>query len=434
MKRILFLLLIFAAALCAGCSNWNRSFGRKDDGKIVLVKIEGSIPKTKLGHNCIYTHAQGEKRVYSYAYGSGSIQCHSLPGGEAIFDIRRVGGKGGYHLGSNFSLIGDINEDGFGEIAAPESWANKELLIFSGKDGTQLKRVRLSEVPFWHDGIKILSTYDHDGDGIDDFFVNYKTLVLLSSRDITVIGTFALPESTHMVHIMEAPDLDGDGKDDVLAFGRKKDRSSEPLILIYLSSKDGKILKSQSLKLKNGRFLKAGSFLYGSDIPLLLSDMDGDNFPEPVSVVDEEYSFEGTTYTGNVLVCFSSASENELWRVKGWTLTRKENLQFSFGSKIVYPDINEDGVEEIIVAYMGQYIKKDDLAVYLLIFSGKDGKLLKKKRIAGIKGTLPTIYEIIPDMDGDMMGEILMGSTGYDAGEAENAGGIFIVSSRLLTS
>ena len=55
-----------------------------------------------------------------------------------------------------------------------------------------------------------------DGGGIDDFFVNYKTLVLLSSRDITVIGTFALPESTHMVHIMDAPDLDGDGMGEIL--------------------------------------------------------------------------------------------------------------------------------------------------------------------------------------------------------------------------
>ena len=421
MRRVSLLLLILVMFLCEGFLKRN---------KFLLMKVEGPKRRSKLGYNCIYnTERDGEKRVYAYAFGSYSIQCYSVPDGKAIFKIRRVGGKNGYFPGGDFSIIGDINRDGFKEIATPEVWLNKELLIFSGKDGTLLKRILPSEPLVWR---VHLPTYDHDKDGIDDFFVaGYNTLFLLSGKDMEPIRKFTSPEFTNIIGIMNAPDLDNDGRGDILLLRWRKIGSIQALIFTYVSSQKCNILKSQEMKLKNNRYIKPRR----NNTPLLLSDIDGDNFPEVVSTTLEKHTFKGETYRGNILVCFSSSNGSEIWRVRGWKLPRSENLQFNFVSKIVYPDLNGDGVEDIIVAWMGQYFKKKDLAAYLLIFSGKDGKLIKKRRMEEIKGCLPMLYKVIPDIDGDGKGEILAGSMDYDAGKSkEDAGGIFIISSRLFTS
>ena len=425
MKRNILPLLLVPAILSMGFLKWG------ENRKIVLLKVEGPLSKSQLGYNCIYDEGEGGKRVYSYAWGSYSIQCYSIPEGKSLFQIKRTGGKGGYFLGHNFSVIGDINGDGFSEIATPESWSKKELLIFSGKEGRLFKRIKSPDLPYWSDSMKILPADDFDGDGRGDFFVNfYKTLFLLSGKDMKCIRKITLPGVSMVSYIMITPDLDGDGKKDIIAMGKG---ASNNLFLAYISSQKGTILKSHYIRLKSGEYLRfTGSFLNDEKTPLLLSDIDGDGFPEVITTTREEFTYQGETYSGSCLVSFSSSTGKEIWRIEGWKIPRKENLMFQFSSKIVYPDLNGDGIDEVIVAWRGEYIKKGDIATYFLIFSGKNGKLLWKRRIGEIKGCLPILYEVIPDMDGDGKKEILMGSTEYDAGEKENTGGIFIISSLLF--
>ena len=393
------------------------------------MKIVGPRRGFKLGYRCVYK----DKKIYAYAWGPVSILCYSFPEGKKLFEIGRVGGESGYFPGGNFAVIGDINGDGFREIATPEVWAGKELLIFSGKDGSYLRRVRSSGVVFWTPHTTILPSFDHNGDRIDDLLVNGRLyLFLVSGKDFALLRKFVLSEMGLIEYMGMTPDLDGDGREDFLIV--RKERGSSSPAFVYLSSSRGKILKSWYLRLRDSNPPRVTGLSGGENAPLILKDLDGDSFPEVVLSASEKYTFEGTTYTGNILVCFSSLNGKEIWRIKGWKLTRKESLAFSFASRITYPDLNGDNIEEIIVAYRGEYIKENDPVIYLLIFSGKDGRLLGKKRIEEIRSCSAMLYEIIPDMDGDGRGEILLGATDYNGEGKEDTGGVFVISSRLLTS
>jgi len=434
MRRTSFLLPVLAIILLCG---W---FTKKE--KTLLMRVEGNKSHTKLGANCTYAiEKNGERKIYSYAWGPRSIQSYSVPDGKLLFEIESVGGKNGYFPSSKFTLIDDINGDGLREIATIEDWFHKDLLIFSGKDGKLLRRIPPSERIFsstfspWSAFYRLL-TYDHNGDGVRDLFVtsskNLKSmLILLSGKEMKPLKEFTpleLPGFTGI--LMNAPDLDGDGKDDILLPGYGRIGTRSILVLTYISSRTGKILKSCRLKLKEGKYIQFSK----TTLPLLLNDIDGDGFPEVLHTAKQNFTFKGTTYSESILVCFSSRDGSEIWRANARKLLHKPNLMFEFQSKILCPDLNGDGIKDIIVAWYGQYFKEKDLATYLLIFSGKDGKFIKMKRIEEIKGTLPALYELIPDIDGDGKKEILAGSTDYDTGKKENAGVIFIISSRFLTS
>jgi hypothetical protein len=68
----------------------------------------------------------------------------------------------------------------------------------------------------------------------------------------------------------------------------------------------------------------------------------------------------------------------------------------------------------------------------LLVFSGKDGSLLKHIWLPEAKGYVGCYIDIFPDIDGDDLPEIMLGvpSSGISAPEG---GAVLIVSSKIIS-
>ncbi|MCD6220290.1 hypothetical protein J7K43_07910 [Candidatus Calescamantes bacterium] len=452
---LLFLLLI-NPNLKAGWKWRGWKWKREIFTKKVLYQIVGLRKGLKIGSYCLYFQdREGKARVLTYAWGPSAILCYSLPEGELLFSIKGTAGWGGPWLGHNFTLLGDINGDGYPEIATPEKWSHKTLLIFSAKDGSKLKEIRLPEKPAWTTiwDYQILPTYDQDGDGIDDFYTGgISSLLLVSPAKEKVIKKIPLPSGIEKVSPLQMkplPDIDGDGKGDILLWGgiylkipKKEHLSTSAIVLLFFSPGKNNFLHTSILKMKTLDGL-GSPYIHKSNLKSIspIEDVNGDGYPEIV-VTERGHGVP----RGSVLAMFSGKSGEELWRVNGAELgigvemivaeaktgkTVEKYRDVVFADMMTYPDVDGDGISEIITSHGASCLDDEKRRGGFLLFSGKDGKYLQKILLDELKYTCGSLEGTIPDMDKDKLPEIMVGVLGYSKA-VEKGGGILIVSSSIL--
>ena len=291
---LLVLLLIFVYVESApGAWKWRVPGKSKGGAKNkILLKIAGKRAKLRLGANPVYISGPGEEfRIVSYAWGAYSILGYSVPQISEVFCISRVSGEGGYTVGSNFFPVGDVNGDGYKDIASVDTWQRKRLLIFSGEDGAKLGDYKLQEKKYWSGKTReILATYDHNGDGVEDFFNHTGESVLtVSGKNGEILKTLTFPMySSRRVtspRLYSVDDLDGDGTGDIL-FSAGVDmgegiRERGIACVYFLSSVTGEVINFTTLGVKHA-FDPEDRYVRSSYLKALgvIGDINGDAFPD----------------------------------------------------------------------------------------------------------------------------------------------------------
>ncbi len=458
---LLALILLLSCGVTAHCAwkwkipeKWKKAMPGKKSASRILIEVAGKRKELKLGTNPVYIQGpEGDFRIVSYAWGAYSILGYSAPEISEVFCLSGVSGERGYKVDSNFSLIGDVNGDGYKDIASIDSRNRKKLVVFSGRDGLKLRDYTLQQKKYWYGKRhENLATYDHNGDGAEDFFTHTgKNLLLISAKDGNVLKTVIFPTySSGRINfkLCEIRDMDGDGEKDILLSGGVdigKDLRQRGIACVYfLSSGTGELLNFTPLKVKfafdsRDKYMR-NIYLEALDV---LGDINEDGFPDLVAADRSDGRPKGCS----VLLALSGKDGKEIWRVDGSSIkgggevhvvdakTFKEGDTYTdarFGNGLaVYPDINGDGIQEVLAGASQVHNKEIKGWGCLLVFSGKDGSLLKHIWLPEAKGYVGCYIDIFPDIDGDDLPEIMLGvpSSGISAPEG---GAVLIVSSKII--
>jgi hypothetical protein len=287
----------------------------------------------------------------------------------------------------------------------------------------------------------------------EDFFTHTgKSLLLISAKDEKVLKTIGFPTySSRRIggfKLYEIKDLDGDGKKDILFSGGVdigKDLRQRGIACVYfLSSGTGELLNFTPLKVKFA-FDSRDKYMRSTYLEALsvLGDINGDGFPDLIATDNADGRPKGCS----VLLALSGKDGEEIWRVNGSSIrggtkvlvvdakTFKEGDTYTdarFGSGLtVYPDINGDGIQEILAGARQVHNKEIKGWGCLLVFSGKDGSLLKHIWLPEAKGYVGSYVDTFPDIDGDNLPEIMLGvpSSGISA---PGGGAVLVVSSKTI--
>jgi hypothetical protein len=334
---------------------------------------------------------------------------------------QRDGVVGQYRFSWRAAVIGDLNGDGWEDIAAlvtlPGS-AGGELWFLSGKDGTTL-RIRPRYLPEWAYFV-VARAGDMNGDGVPDYaFLAYhlyavggQVVEIASGLDDTRlwrIGPLPSPSSFGLTLLGEL-DLDGDGRPD-LVVGDERDRANaihaydnagrelytvaippdlealggtSPEAFASLGDYDGdgakdyvvgaatKYLASSGIAVVSGR---TGQILLVSltarfqfaefvgDTVAATDDLDGDG-------VGEIYG--GSFGIPGVLVLFSGRTGQEL---RWWP--NPDPRSAAFVSSLHAGDLDRDGVRDALIGASGLTgLSGNNGDGRVLAYSGRDGGLL----------------------------------------------------------
>ena len=212
----------------------------------------------------------------------------------------------------------------------------------------------------------------------------------------------------------------------------------------FLSSGTGKLLNFTPLRLKS-TFDPRDKYMRNIYLEALsvLGDINEDGFPDLVATDRSDGRPKGCS----VLLALSGKDGKEIWRVNGSSIkggrevhvvdakTFKKGDTYTdarFGSGLaVYPDINGDGIQEILAGAPQIHNREIKGWGCLLVFSGKDGSLLKHIWLPEAKGYMGYYIDIFPDIDGDNLPEIMLGVPSSDISASEG-GAVLVVSSKII--
>ncbi len=319
------------------------------------------------------------------------IESHSGNDGSVLWQVQ--GKYSGEPQGQNYrlgpiSVVGDMNNDGVREVYCQEAGSLRSVLLLSGRDGRILGRYPTDRHNLYAQPVRC---QDYNGDGVADFVFPGKRerppgVEVLSGKDLSplVQRDNIWPEATGMFSgwvLPEFDDVNGDGIADCL-LGRPLSKDSrEPRYtfeMAVLSGKDFSILK---------RFQTEWPRVHATTNYVKSADLDGDGVGDFVMA---SAAGAGPKGQASLVRAVSGRDGAVLWQVSGDQLPggrkqfavdaksrRKTELSQDvlFGSPVVAsPDLNGDGVREIITAAEGDVEGESQQCV--LVFSGRDGRLL----------------------------------------------------------
>ncbi|MCK9481736.1 MAG: FG-GAP-like repeat-containing protein [Bacteroidia bacterium] len=342
--------------------------------------------------------------------GNGEIFIQNLNSNGIVQSTVRItrneGGFGdhaisGHHFGASVTNVGDLNDDGIDDIVvgAPAFNGRRGSLwfLFLDADGQVIGERRLSDTT---------PTFQHLNN-LDRFGIS-----------VTNIG-----------------DIDGNGYDDIAVGAPFQNISSSDngSVYIILLEKDGKV-KSYSRINDNNNLFGREHWHFGSSVANI-GDIDGDgNTDLAVGEPDD---------TDALWILFLNSSGTlkgvqEIGEGKGG-FTDSFDINPSFGHSVTnLGDIDGDGVNDIAVGAIGRtYIDSVGSffgAVWVLLLNA-DGTVKKNIKIGngtgGFTGNIKNgdrfgwSVSRVPDLDGDSVPELAVGSTGFDV--ASGSGAVYIL-------
>jgi hypothetical protein len=178
-------------------------------------------------------------------------------------------------LGSDLADIGDIDGDGIHDLAIGSVIAHR-VYLFSGSNGTLLRSIFRPDSYF---GAALCAAGDANGDGRGDFVVSAGDGVMLfdgsNGTEIATLSGLTVP--TIMNPLWPLPDLDGDGRPEVLL-----NASTRYFLVIHTFP----TLRAQVLP----RPPSASSWFGATGV--CVADLDGDGTVE-ILIADNEVLFNG---------------------------------------------------------------------------------------------------------------------------------------------
>lgn len=309
----------------------------------------------------------------------------------------RVGPQGFDRYGSygNCLLLcsGDINADGKDEIVAgrgPAEGNDSEVLVFSG-DGAPLGRFAAFEVQSPYGAA--VAAGDIDGDGTDEIIAargpwrkNDTRITVLSGAGERLVSFVAFPGKKYGVTVA-AGDLDGDGKDEIIAAPGPGQRY-RPAIRVFTGA--GRLLVEFQLEdlVHNDEY----RVLIRHGIRVSAGDIDGDGADEIIGAPPYLHAYRAHFIT----VDFPDGIEEPEQSRWHWVYFHRGVL---FGLNTAVGDVDGDGIDEV-VAGPGPYEKSP---AELLVMNGS-GDILRRDLPFGTRFGLAVAAA---DLDGDGISEIL---------------------------
>jgi hypothetical protein len=147
-----------------------------------------------------------------------------------------------------FAVIRDLNGDGINDLVSPDTWFNRGLWFFSGKDGSPLFKAEISSPTSVEP--RVIVTPDKNGDSQPDIAIRQeKEMWVISGSDGSILDkTGPLVDTDEYVLYNRMPDVDGDGFDDIVAFCDEQKRLDDNRFMTsnrmwYISSGSWKIVQ-----------------------------------------------------------------------------------------------------------------------------------------------------------------------------------------------
>jgi hypothetical protein len=256
---------------------------------------------------------------------------------------------------------------------------------------------------------------------------------VFSGKDGSKIMELPPPESLHD-HVLyhRAPDIDGDGHDDIVGFGAARMPTGENTFTFVARTKF----------LSSADFSQIGDSF---DIPLDerphqcgCADLNGDGTPDIVVS-----SHSGGSPQGSVLLAVSGTDGQELWRVNGVDMQGGSRItsvdaktgevtasytDVGFGRAItLLADINGDGVPDVATGHTDLFDRDLKIRGRIYIFSGKDGMLLRTVHSPDNNSIIGMYIAPFADAGFDGTADMLVGIPGATAGEKKEAGGVLVM-------
>ncbi len=367
-------------------------------------------------------------------------------------------------MGYSLAMVGDLNGDGVGDLAAgavvasPNGLPNAGVLrILSGSDGSEIFRLEGSQASE-NLGRAVLSLSDRNGDGIPDLAVGgggqgNGEVRIHSGADGALLAVFAAPGGADdFGESLASPgDTNGDGFDEILVGASGSDlfgfTNSGGAFLI--SGVDGSVMTLYTLNqdfayfggsvscpgdldadgtpdlfigalwADPGGIQRAGSaFLYSTQLGTLIYRFDGilpsQRFGEAVSgagdangdgtvdlAVGAPADYQnGSNWEGSVTI-FSGATGLEMHKFRGMA-----DLEEFGGSLASVGDVDEDGCDDLLVGAPGTA-----LGGRVYIFSGLTGSRLWISESEGWGHEMGATVATTGDLDGDGFLEFAAGAT-----------------------
>lgn len=282
-------------------------------------------------------------------------------------------------------------------------------------------------------GISVSGVPDADGDGLTDLLVGAKLenpvgapndagrAHLYSGKSGELLRTFASPNQESDGRfgwgVGGVPDVDGDGRGDVIIGaplenpgGSMPDSGRAYLI----SGATGMLLKTLVSP------IGSQGALFGYSVTGI-SDINGDDSGDVVVGAWHESASGSPSDAGRVHV-FSGATGLLLFTLS----SPNQTVAGYFGVAVArVPDINTDGVEDILVGAPGDPPQGPILAGRAYVFSGSNGELLRTL-VSGNEqplGNFGGSVSGVPDVNGDEVGDIIVGASQESSGSSPDFAG-----------
>jgi hypothetical protein len=246
-------------------------------------------------------------------YGGDVLRVYSGTDGSLLHEINEYNPTWWpQSIGFSVAGLGDVNGDGFGDIASGrplngQGWLAGSVLIYSGADFSVIDGVG-APTPNTGLGWVVANVGDFDGDGVDDFAAtthwaeDFAAVYSGATRD-TLLFIDDLPLEPHSnVDIDGLGDIDGDGHRDLVVGGVGA--------VLFYSGDDGKLLMRHALPVD--------SSAYGPNNYVAVAaagDLDGDGRDDVIA--GDHRDDGGAIDAGRILVI---SSKPEPWTDLGFAL------------------------------------------------------------------------------------------------------------------
>jgi len=343
-------------------------------------------------------------------------------------------------FGWSVSGISDLDGDGRGDVvvgAAGEEPGGSptnagRVYIFSGLDGTlQSTLVSPNQQTYAHFGNSVSSIPDIDSDGRDDVIVaaggedppvDAGRAYIFSSSGGTVLSTLMSPNAEaggeFGCSVSGIPDANGDGRGDVVVGAHYEQWGGRAYIF---SGSDGTLLSTlvSPNEETSGRF---GNSVCG------ILDVNGDGRGDVIVGAPFEDPGASPDNAGRAYV-FSGSDGTVLSTL----ISPNDQYYGCFGISVSgIPDVDGDGRCDVIVgAYFESPSPGPSNAGCAYTFSGSDGALLNTfvSPNGETDGRFGNSVSGIPDLDGDSRGDVVVGAPREDPGTSPtDAGRAYIFS------
>ncbi|EKD50620.1 MAG: hypothetical protein ACD_62C00479G0001 [uncultured bacterium] len=390
----------------------------------------------------------------------------------AVFSI--TGEASGNYFGYRAVVLSDVNGDGIDDVLASAyknseggTSAGKVYLIYGAGNLSGDLSAENANVTFVGEaandylGLAIASAGDVNGDGLGDFMIaakgndaggsNAGKVYLIYGRDFstddaTVDGVFDLTQANFIIKgqaannyfghaLASAGDVNADGYGDIMISSKDYNSAQGRIYLFQGGSLSGTVSASSATATFTGEGI-------GETAGYALStagDFNADGYDD---LVISAYYNGDMTYTGKIYVLYGSATLSGNTSLSDATLTyeAEEYRDYAGNSVSGGQDINGDGIDDIIVG-AAAYGATDDGRVYVLYGSSTtltgteflhDANVIFYGENSGDNAGISV--QLLKDMNGDDLGEILIGAHRNDQ-TATNAGKVYLImGSASLTS